>query len=436
MSGRIVVLSGRDRPAPAVTALLDTQNRFVGPRVLRHWQHAVLTTGRLRAAWPLDGTMLDCDATLWLEHGLFAYRFRHGAMTMWLLTGGCKNGWQICGLAMMPMGLAFAIDGADAATLVAHYLHHLAGTGVPQGHPMVQVVLGHPNFAHHLWNELPALAAGAAFGVEAVVLWEPILPLQFLVDWAGPVRRSVEAAERPAPGTLLAGIRLPLGSTQIPAETAARTRAACAVHDAMSPGRPGVPAVSLGLRSMHRHPVNQIAFYRALLARLPPVLDVYLDGFSMPDDIGVAGRYDARVFRAWQADTAAMAQQLMSAPPQAGQKLVDATRLSVPQSIALGARLHAHVAPHGTQQHKFGWMQPLPGVVHTSPHIAHGDPSVWLADQCEVHGPTTYLPAGMVETVAGNGPLAGHAWFDDYRFVDIDEAAAYAARILAPHLAA
>ena len=437
MSNRVVVLTGRDRPAPGVLALLEALNAFTGPRVLRRWQQEALTTGRLRATFPLDGRVLECDATLWLDHRMFAYRFRHDAMTMWLLTGGITTGWHLCGLALMPMGLGFAIEAANDAPSVQYFLDHLEDLAEPSGPAKLQVVVGHPNFAHHLWSELPALAAvPQAVAVEAVVLWEPILPLDRLVVWRGAIARTTEDAARPAPGQLLAGIRLPLGSTRIPAGLAERICRACAWHDVMPPGRPGAPAVSLGLRSMYRRPVNQLDFARALLARLPAGVDVYLDGFSLPDDIDVPGRHDSAAMRGWQRDTRALAGELMASAPTGGPRLIDATHLSEPQLIALGGRLCAHVAPHGTQQHKFGWLRPLPGVVHSGPYVTQPGQAAWLADQYEAAAAVSYLPVGLVETVPGDGPIKGHPWFDDYRFVDIDQAAAYAARELAPYLRA
>ncbi len=115
--------------------------------------------------------------------------------------------------------------------------------------------------------------------------------------------------------------------------------------------------------------------------------------------------------------------------------MVDATALTVPQAIGLGRRLHAYIAPHGTQQHKIGWLHPVPGVVHTSPFVAQHDQAGWVADQCEQHAPVAYLPAEMAEMVPGQGAHAGDAWYDDYRFRDADEAAGWAMRVLAPYLA-
>lgn len=429
--------------APAVRRLLEELNGFVGPRVLRRWQAMALRTGALDVACPLDGAILRCDATLWLEHRLFAYRFRHGAMTMWLMTHGCKTGWRLCGLALLPLGMVFALDEDEDAVLAAHHMAAIAtlpasDAPVPGGGG-VQIVAGHPNFAHHLWNELPALAVAASEAMPAeapplLLLGEPILPLEKLVDWPGPVHRSSEARERPAEPCLLPGLRLPLGSTRIPSALADRVRTACLAEAKLPAARAGAAALSLGLRSMYRHPVNQVDYALALLARLPASVDVYLDGFSQPWDIAVPGRHDAAAYRAWQEETAALAQAVIAAAPPDGPRLVDATRLDVGAAVALGARLSAHVAPHGTQQHKFGWLWPMPGVVHTSPHVAQSDQAAWVADQCEAPCRLTYLPPDMVETVPGTGPFAGNPWYDNYRFVDATAAATYTARALAPFL--
>lgn len=434
MIRQIVDLSAPDRPAPAVAALLAELNAFTVPRALRRWQRDVLETGTLRATWPLDGASLVCDATLWRDYGLFAYRFVHGPFTLWLLTGGCKTGWHIAGLVMLPLGLAFAGGGEDLA-LVHYHVPALAAVRAPQGKAEAQVVVGHSNFAHHLWNELPALAAARPTAItRTLVLWEPILPLDQLVDWPGALCRVAERDVRPPPDQLAAGVLLPLGSTRIPAGLAARVRAACAAHDVVPPGRPGAAALSLSLRSMYRRPINQLAFCRAVLARLPASLDVYLDGFAMPDDIDVPGRYDVAQFRAWQQETAALASELMAGAPADGPRLVDATLCTVPQAIALGARLDAYLSPHGTQQHKIGWVHQVPGVVHTSPHVAQSDQAAWLADQCEHHAPVAYLPAAMTGTVPGQGRFAGDPWYDDYQFIDVEDAVSWAVRALMPYI--
>ena len=264
-----------------------------------------------------------------------------------------------------------------------------------------------------------------------VVRWEPILPFDQLLDWRhGPVQRW----SRPTPGQLQPGIAFSLGSTRIPASVAARVRAACAGHDIMPPGRPGAPALWLSLRSMHRRAHNQLDFCRAVLALLDPSVDVYLDGFSLPDDIDLPGRYDSAQFHAWQREAAALARALIADAPL-GPRLINATCCTVPQAIALGARMDAYLAPHGTQQHKIGWLHAVPGVVHASPFVAQWDQAAWLADQCEHSLPATYLPPHLTATEPGEGALQDDPWYHDYRFVDTGEAAAYAAALLAPHLA-
>ena len=75
-------------------------------------------------------------------------------------------------------------------------------------------------------------------------------------------------------------------------------------------------------------------------------------------------------------------------------------------------------------------------MVHSGPYVTQPGQAAWLADQYEAAAAVSYLTVGLVETVPGDGPIKGHPWFDDYRFVDIDQAAAYAARELAPYLRA
>ena len=152
MSGRIVDISAPGAPVPAVATLLAALNAFTAPRALRHWQRMALEQQGLELASPLDGTRLACDATLWGPHMLFAYRFPRPGGALWLLTGGCKGGWEIIGLALTPPGLGFA-TGSENMALLHHMLPLIGAALPPEGAAGFRAVVGHDNFTHHLWNE-------------------------------------------------------------------------------------------------------------------------------------------------------------------------------------------------------------------------------------------------------------------------------------------
>ena len=120
----------------------------------------------------------------------------------------------------------------------------------------------------------------------------------------------------------------------------------------------------------------------ALFARLDALgrpVRVLIDGFSLPDDIGIRGRYDEPALRARNASVCDQAARLLAAAETRGWRnltLHDLTACNTPLSMSLAGRATFYLCHKGTQQHKIAWLYDVPGLIHGSEAVL-ANLSVW-----------------------------------------------------------
>jgi hypothetical protein len=427
-------LEGLDRPEAVdlttlATPLLAELNRFLHPRRLRQYQSAIFDRGDFVIRDPRDGQERVCDGTLFAPMKAFAWRFPAPNGDLWLISSGPDRGYEIDGVyepARRCLSLPLGHDSAVAIYLVRHIR---AAAGAPRGKgEKARLILGHTNFAHFLWNEMPALMeleTRTASGIAGILLaHEPILPFRKLFDWASVSRISPISREalhghraRLHDGTLFAA-----GSTRISLAARERVTQRCRNAGGAVPApEPGVIRLWLSLRALYRRPVNQIETFVALLqglSRCGPRFEVLLDGYSLPQDIEVPGRYDIDRERGNRAEVIVMARDLVARCRgwAGGPTLIDITGCGIVESIAYAASAQYYICHHGTQQHKIGWLYAVPGLIHANPSIVATQPAGWVADQSEGALPPAYLPNHFVAEAKTETERPGQPYFADYRF--------------------
>jgi hypothetical protein len=429
-------LEGLDRPeaidlTARATPLLAELNRFLHPRRLRQYQSAIFDRGYFVIRDPRDGQERVCDGTLFAPMKAFAWRFPAPTGDFWLISSGPDRGYEIDGV-YDPVRRCLSLPSDHDSTVAIYLVRHIrAVAGAPHGKGQrARLVLGHPNFAHFLWNEVPALLeleSRTASGIAGILLaHEPILPFEKLFDWAlaplvSPITREASHGHR---ARFHAGALFAAGSTRINLAARERVTQRCRNAAAEVPmPEPGVVRLWLSLRALYRHPVNQIETFVALLrglSRCGPRFEVLLDGYSLQQDIEVPGRYDIDRERGNRAEVIVMARDLVARCRGwvGGPALIDITGCGIVESIAYAATAQYYICHHGTQQHKIGWLHAVPGLIHASPSIVATQPAGWVADQCEGALLPAYLPNHFVSEAKTENERPGQPYFADYCFND------------------
>jgi hypothetical protein len=364
---------------------------------------------------------------------------------MWLASGDPSHGFELVGL-LLPDGETFLRFERFEQTvgpreqLAAIVQSGGPAAGAPKGLALPACLLaGHENFAHFMWNELPALIeaeAAVSPRVQICAVWDTIAPLERLVRWRA-AKAVKHVNERPllaAPGYLHPAILFAAGATRMSLATKARLIQACGTAPERLPRR---FVVWISLRLTHRHPVNQLEVCILLLrqlAALPFPVEVILDGYSLAADLQLLDRHHIKRERARAEAVVAHAAELRSAVAHeiAAKVIVtDATRASLPVSIALAGRADFYFCHHGTQQHKIGWVYPTPGVIHAPPSVVRRQPAHWTQHQSEGSVLPDYVPEPLVAELSEADERANPGSLN-YRFADPAAVVAYVLNRLLP----
>ena len=465
---------GSERAGDLARAI-DRANAFVSARVLRSYQRDIALAGGFALCSPYDGTLLAPSACHIFNlgdaaHGNLgiAYRFA-GPRPLWLLASSVKDGFPLTE-AYLPTEDAsiWSLDDSLTAlhgpwkTALRRLERERRSWPSSPADPRPTVLVGHPNFAHHLWNELPALRACCALAEGAgrpapqvQALYEPLVPLaRFLQDDAPPVARVSTFSE-------VTGLRdslvTRLGSTRVPAslrasivasladETGGRTSFAISQEKLANCS----PVFWLSVRVDARTADNQADF---LLALVPAIASAYprcgfiIDGFSYPADFshgiycqgqpgaGSEAQLDERgslgsAMRERELKVGVAIDTLTRRLEQrCNNPLVVVSGRDLPEAVVLAGRADYYICHTGTLQHKVAWLHNIPGMVHTNRAGLQPGAARWLADQLE-NGlePSLVAPESVEDLDSIRSPNQVER-NRDYHFIDI---AAVVAAILA-----
>ncbi len=421
------------RHAEAFDQSLAVANSFVFTRAVRRYQQEILDHGHFRVVCPRTGRRLaptvchvaDSSGPAYGDISI-AYRVPCEP-AIWLLAGSVKDGFPLSeayqpsgDTSLWSLGETHAEQNRPWKTLLQALEADLDAAPLPAVSPgKSALLLGHPNFAHNLWNELPAVDAytrsrqgpedGGILRVTAV--YEPLLPVE---DFSGGVAMDVTRLDR---FDHLAGFQAVmttrLGATQIPADL--RNKVTRLLHERRDPQltdpaltalRACQPVVWLSARLDARTADNQEELLWRLvtvMATVFPRVGFVLDGFSYPNDFHRAiyrqpsGRGSLRLLRklvrkgvlstAIRARARRVGAWTCSLERRLGGRIanpiVNVTGMSLANAISVASSADYYVCHGGSLQHKIAWLHNIPGSVHCNTASLQPGVATWLADQLE-----------------------------------------------------
>ncbi|MFV0277710.1 MAG: hypothetical protein ACK5HY_11060 [Parahaliea sp.] len=450
-----------------LTDRLESLNTFLATRALRCYQREILTTGQLTLPSPWTGREVSVDgcfvaniSPLGFGNIVIAYRLPC-ERTLWLFCGVVCEGFPLHALwcpatdetlwDMLPGEFASYAPLRQALREIAASLPAAGGAAVTE---QPGLLLGHPNFAHFIWNELPGLFALCSMqtappaDAEILLLCEPLAALEEVPVVAGmPVSRVHALA--PLLGWH-ARLLCRVGATRI--SRSLRRQLVTAARRNLNAG----PVVSLGsrlkdcwpviwlsLRNDARTACNQEDFIVALVEQVAcsyPRAGFILDGFNYPDDFsspiytqsGVAGM--SNDFAAPGIDKATSLAQSLSARERdisrfiralgdrlaaSGRPLASTSGLRMSEAIALASMADYYVCHAGTLQHKIGWIYNTPGIIHSNTEGIHPAAARWVVNQVEGGVEPALVEQKLVEDLDSIRTFARVPRNRDYRFTDV-----------------
>lgn len=422
----------RLEPGDAQSVLFEHLNAYTAERQLRRYQSDIWREGSfsIRAS---GNVALHCDLTLFAPVKAYAWRFCGGGRIFWLASSGPNMGYAINALIdpdTRQMALAPDAD-LDIALAFARYI--LAGALPGGATEPCYLLAGHQNFAHFIWNEMSGLLEleGQASAISGVLVsYEPIAPLTELIAFPPgiEVRQIAVSREFGAPVSAHAGVLFSVGAEFVSANTQRRVAAACAGRAGGQILKPAcTKRIWLSLRTLYRTAVNELEAFQELIALLSETkapCQILLDGYSLPSDLEFPFRYYPDYERSLSEQVRERARRLIEMTGPSGVEIIDLTGCNLPAAIAWAATADVYICHHGTQQHKIGWLNATPGMIHVNPHVLRTQPAHWMANQAHGAILPDYLPGDMVEDQETATNTRQHdPYFRDYNFIDPKAAA-------------
>ncbi len=448
---------------------LQALNAFVYPRVLREYQNRIIETGQLQLTCPWSGQLRGLSAChvfnvspVGFGDLVIAYRLE-GTQPLWLLSGIVREGFPI------HEALLAGADGQGQGKSIWRYFNDeiasLAGVrrqlcqleqaegglllrAVLEAEPLV--LLGHPNFAHVMWNELPALMTIAekpnwpAHMGRITLLYEPLKVVEDIL-----LRASVDVSYLDRPEDFLGpqpGLVVRIGATQVSYRLRSKLLENMGESLDTAPLQPLVarlqgrsPVIWISVRLDARTASNQEDFLVLLakaIAGLYPRAGIILDGFSFPDDIerSIYSEHDggdafqepgeaclADMFDARERGISAYIDHLLMKLEHSNLDLpaITTSGLRMTEAIALGDLADYYITHAGTLQHKIAWTHNIPGIVHSNPSGLRPQVARWKGNQVEGGMPPSLIDDSYVTGLDSIRTLAKVERNRDYEFTHL-----------------
>jgi hypothetical protein len=370
-------------------------NDFLEPMVLRRYQSEILNRGEFRVVSPFSSDLVACECSVVVFRGQTAYFFR-GPNPFWLLVqhGSISYGYPLAEVVLELEGEAQRIHlwrkSHPRAVITMTEIDHLlaiSNEAIDRSERQrAALIVGHENFAHHIWNELSALDLWLATASEEVVARTPLLvtseplgPLHRLFPRLAAMRgRNCQRAIQAVP------LRVRVGGQRVTSRVREILRAK--IQERARPlGREAYfdklamrsPRVWISVRQGSRTPDNQADFLFAVISTLLheyPDAAFVLDGFSFPvgffnDPMKLSVR---KLFLKRASDDHKFITTLRrrieaSYGAEMRSRFFSTEGLDVLDAMSVAGLCTFYVCHAGTLQHKIGWVHDIPGIVHTSP---------------------------------------------------------------------
>jgi hypothetical protein len=399
------------QPSPDLAAVAAALNAWEAPLIGRAWQLMLLRSGSIT----INGQQHPYG-TVAISHDQYELRPRDPGMPRFI-TKDAAQSWALHGVVQDGV----VISLSDPATRMKLETELLAATesrnaGIdPSQHPRA-VRIGHSNFAHFLWNNLPALIPWESELAALVAAGEATLHYSLASEGQF---RSLGSPEELLPKLAQSLSEtcgwppvntLRLGSALVSLQ--ARERVMASLKSC--PTRPAAePRLWLGVRHPNRgrSPLNTVQLFRELATLWPEVTggDVVVDCYTPADEPSGSNQNDTR-----KQEAVAVIDSIVQGLPQSA-RILTTRDLTLRQSLALAGSSAFYVCGPGTIQHKIGWIWNKPGIILESPHVHRGYHASW---------PGRVIEGGLIPEAL---PLNYLAWCDtdqvDFQVVDVAQAA-------------
>ncbi|MEM6323957.1 MAG: hypothetical protein AAF748_09750 [Pseudomonadota bacterium] len=408
---------------------LGALNNWCGDQALRRYQKDLLTHGSLTVRAPDTGQRHS--ATAHYAAPLEGCLYWFSADTPFAVaTGSLHLGNPITHL-ITATGI-HGVAGPKASPL-ADRAQKLLHTGTepdqaitPSAQPIA--LLGHPNFAHYVWNEFPALwhLNTAAPAAQIRMLYDP---LGVTGAWCSQAGLTYQAMDN------LAAAR---GWQAAPTCMIGATRCGAAAKDALlhlmglAPdyAPQPQPCLYLSVRKVGRTIENQ----RPLLSRFAhtalsawPDLTLVFDGFSLPVDFDRSIYHPQRAtFERRITEARDVVSEITSdLPVSMRHRIHDITGARLDDALQEIRRCQYYITHPGTQQHKAAWFYPLTGVMHGNLASVSPGSLAWHGSQVAGSLAPDGLPASLIDDVATQDMHVANARNCNYRVTDLEKAVAH-----------
>ena len=293
----------------------------------------------------------------------------------------------------------------------------------------VTIVMGHKNFAHHLWNELPALErllAGLATNrtPRLLAMREPLGPIERLfpevAGWKIERLRGRSPSVANGNGKLFVNLGSYCVTSSIRdrilshAKTSASARARKLDEQLRTSS---APVFWVSVRMQSPTLTNQREALTELGSRILqyfPACTVLFDGFSLPEDWDQCEDDDVRFYRAAAHESRkeidAIIADITGNRRRSMSQFVNLGGWGILDCIATAALATCYFCHVGTVQHKIGWTTNVPGMIHANRRVISGKSAVW-------HAPSRLQNGVMPETIPPR-MVTGAGKEEDYKILD------------------
>jgi hypothetical protein len=419
---------------------VERLNTYVAPKRLPRYQRDLLDSASFEVVSPVTGEKIRVTTSR-MGNGCFAYRLHS---RMWLITGGLADQYSlnyflsdtefsVCGGGELRPGSVRDKHRREFLTMEQDHRNSLY-EDIPDNGTQLAMMIGHENFAHHLWNELSALeewmsgASDAAIAALTIVpKYEPLGPLDEIfprLKAARFVRADLETQY-----SFLQGARIVVRPCGKIVSRAIRERIVEYCGDRLASG--AWPRVWISVRTGSRTPDNQVAFIVAAAGKILaayPDAEFLLDGFSFPVGFDRDVRFaDLReIFKERSGECDAVIEKIIGEARNVlgsskSARISSASGTSITDAIAAAGTCHYYVCHSGSLQHKIGWLHEIPGTIHGPNNL--GSSRLWHVRQVEGGITPDVLPAELIatSTTPHSGPDLPRNI--NYAIADVDRAA-------------
>lgn len=422
------------------------KNEFIFEQRVRAFQHEILSTGCLTIKSPFNGDNAQATGSQYLRGDRIFYQFKD-IENFWLVSQSIHLGFPL--QYLVSGSKVFNCDTGLAANLneelalkdaMKDVKFECESSDDSQG-PLL--LLGHPNFAHNLWNELSALDSW----LESMPSIPPDLSMHCQFEPFGKIESIFPAlstldvtrgtAVRPG---LHRRLISRIGSTLITVKVRERIVSAMKLlaeergqgHGTEFDGDGTTFWITIRPPVGGRGCLNQVDFLSALVLRLAtevPKVRFIFDGFSLPVDLSASSgfaqlenlyRDRIQIVKSIASEIIDRVKSQLSPELESSRMFMDISGADLAYAIMLGANADYYVSHAGSIQHKIGWLHDVPGYIHTCTAGLAPGAQRWVASKLENGQLPDFIEREFVEDQPANEGVATRNV--DYKIVNINRA--------------